>query len=219
MHIPRTQWSEIEWDKFAGMWQADLERCTDKAEEARIRSDLTVATFFQNNFSETLSHANRCHELSQEFKEPERYINVLYLESAVYLTQVEKQPDQLKLALKTATLAAELFASKGLADQYLKGDIYFILGTIQELGSNLQEALDTYKISLAAFMAIHAGFRCMAVQIKIGKISRKLGLPVEFIHIKMGEGQQQVRKLGEFSQQSLLQEEGRSRSKKCCVML
>ncbi len=87
-------------------------------DEAKICAQLTSTAFYLGDYTLALKHANRCHELSEEFVDPSLFIRALYLESAVHRALAGKnineqaQKRSYQLAVTTAEVAIQVYLKR-----------------------------------------------------------------------------------------------------------
>ncbi len=156
-------------------------------EEAKICAQLTSTSFYQGNYSEALSYANRCHELAEEFSDPTLFIRALYLESAVHRALAGKganeqdQQGSYQLAVEIAEESIQVYTKKTVDNPSLKGKVYFNLGAAHADNpkGNLEEASRCYIIALESFKDINATEDFIRTSIRLGKVFL---LKKEYVH-------------------------------------
>lgn len=147
------------WDDIYSLGKKALEEA-QKAKrlsaEAKICAQLTSTTFYQGNYAEALEFANRCKILSEEFTEPSLFVRALYLESAVHRALAGKNahnPQGYLQAVQSAEQALQIYNTKQIKDESLKGKVHFNLGAAHAdnpLG-DLDAASRCYRIALDCF--------------------------------------------------------------------
>lgn len=147
-------------------------------EEAKICAQLTSTSFYQGNYLEALSFAERCHELAEDFSDQSLFIRALYLESAVHRALAGKKIDEstqqksYQLAVKTAEKAIQIYATKAIDNENLKGKVYFNLGAAHAdnpLG-DLEQASRCYCVALECFKNTSAVDDVIRTNIRLGKV-------------------------------------------------
>lgn len=154
------------------------------SDEAKICAQLTSTFFYKGDYTEARIYATRCHELAEEFSEPNLYIRALYLESAIYrgLAPKEKTEKEQQFTFLRAVEIAEdallLCSEKNIDDINLHGKIFFNLGAAHAdnpLG-DLGKATRYYRNALTCFKDSDglkhndAGDDQIRTRIRLGKV-------------------------------------------------
>lgn len=156
----------------------EASKTNQRQETAKIYAQLTSSAFYQGKYEEALRYAQRCHELSQEFTEPDLLIRALYLESAIYrafanknIDKTAQQEDYAK-AVQIATEASKWYEKSNLDHLGLKGKVYFNLGAAHADNpeGNLGEATRCYSVAMECFDHIGSSADMIRTQIRLGKI-------------------------------------------------
>ncbi|MCE5315829.1 MAG: hypothetical protein LLG04_00515 [Parachlamydia sp.] len=165
------------WDDIYSHGQKALEvaeRANRQRDVAKICAQLTSTTFYQGNYTEALQFANRCKLLSEEFTEPSLFIRALYLESAVHRALAGKEahnPQRYQQAVHSAEQAHQVYSSKQVKDESLKGKVHFNLGAAHAdnpLG-DLDAASRCYRIAIECFQNTCPD-DLMRTNIRLGKV-------------------------------------------------
>lgn len=147
-------------------------------DEAKICAQLTSSAFFLGNYDLAIKYARRCHELSEEFLDKTLLICALYLESAIYRALADKTVDQVEQqnlyhqALQIAEKSVTLYCKANINDEYLKGRVFFHLGTAHADNpkGDLEKAIDCYFTSLDCYEKVQAKKDIIRLNIRIGKV-------------------------------------------------
>lgn len=161
-------------------------------DEAKICAQLTSTAFYLGDYNLALKHANRCHELSEEFIDPSLFIRALYLESAVHRalagknTNEQAQQASYQLAVTTAEEAIQVYSKSAVDDENLKGKVYFNLGAAHADNSkgDLEKAAHCYATALSCFKSVNGVDDIIRTSIRLGKVyllQKKYGLSQEII--------------------------------------
>lgn len=165
------------WDDIYSLGKKALDEAQKAKrlpDEAKICAQLTSTTFYQGSYSEALQFASRCKVLSEEFTESSLFIRALYLESAVHRALAGKNahnPQSYLQAIQSAELALQVFNSKQVSDESLKGKVHFNLGAAHAdnpLG-DLDAASKCYRIALECFRNTCPD-DLMRTNIRLGKV-------------------------------------------------
>jgi tetratricopeptide (TPR) repeat protein len=147
-------------------------------DEAKICAQLTSTAFYKGDYLKALEYAQRCHELSETFDEPQLFLRALYLESAVHRALAGKhseettQQESFSKAVKIAEEAACLYKINAVNDRNLQGKIYFNLGAAHADNpkGNLSEASACYAVALSCFNDMQATDDLLRTTIRLGKV-------------------------------------------------
>lgn len=149
-----------------------------KNDEAKICAQLTSTAFYMGDYTLALKHAYRCRELSEEFVDPSLLIRALYLESAVHRalagknTNEQAQQASYHLAVTTAEEAIRVYSKAAIANENLKGKVYFNLGAAHADNpkGDLEKAAHCYVTALDSFKSVNAVDDIIRTSIRLGKV-------------------------------------------------
>ncbi len=185
------KWDEIIFQGTAALQAAKMMGRT--GDEAKICAQLTSTAFYMGDYELALKHANRCHELSEEFIDPSLFIRALYLESAVHRalagknTNEQTQQASYQLAVTTAEEAIHVFVKEAVDNENLKGKVFFNLGAAHADNpkGDLEKAETCYTSALECFMSVNAIDDIIRTSIRLGKVyllQKKYDLSQEIIN-------------------------------------
>lgn len=169
------------WEEIISQGTIALEtakKANRSQDEATICAQLTSTAFYLGDYNQALMHANRCHELSEEFVDPSLFLRALYLESAVYralaakCNEEEAQKAFYLRAVEIGEEAVSIYSKRKVENINLKGKIYFNLGAAHADNpkGDLTKAADCYSVAIECFKSINAHDDIIRTSIRLGKV-------------------------------------------------